>query len=151
MPLSGKGIMKYHFKIHKEKDGLWAECIELDGCFTQADSKEQLYSNMEEALNLYLDEPEDSKVDFPLPRKRLKKQANVIEVPVDSRIAFTVLLKKARKEKKLTQSKMAKLLNYSSVFSYQKLESSKSANPTLVKVQKLKEVLPNLRLDLLFG
>jgi len=143
--------MEYHFKIYKEKDGYWAECLELEGCSTQADTKEELYANMKESLNLYLDEPEDSNIDFPLPTTKLKKQANIEQVQVDSKIAFAILLKKARREQNLTQSKMAKLLNYSSVFSYQKLESSKSANPTLARVQKLKEVLPNLRLDLLFG
>ncbi|MBL6991907.1 MAG: type II toxin-antitoxin system HicB family antitoxin [Bacteriovoracaceae bacterium] len=143
--------MKYHFKIHKEKDGFWAECLELKGCSTQADSKDELYKNMQESLNLYLDEPEDSKIDFPLPKLKVKKQANVVDIQVDPKVAFALLLRHARHEKKFTQSKMAKLLNYSSIFSYQKLESSKSANPTLVKVQKLQEVLPNLRLDLLFG
>ena len=143
--------MKYHFTIHKDKQGFWAECIELSGCFTQADTREELEHNMAEALNLFLDEPEDSKAIFPLPSRRLKKSKNIACVTADSKIAFTVLLKRARREKNLTQSKMAKLLNYKSVFSYQKLESSKSANPTLVKVQKIKEVLPNLRLDLLFS
>lgn len=143
--------MKYHFKIHKENEGLWAYCLELDGCFTQADTRDELYISMHEALNLYLDEPEDSKSSFPLPKKRVKKTPTVVEVTVDSKVAFALLLRHARHEKKFTQSKMAKLLNYSSVFSYQKLESSKSANPTLVKVQKLQEVLPNIRLDLLFA
>lgn len=110
--------MKYHFKIHKEKDGYWAECFELDGCFTQADTKEELYANMEESLNLYLEEPEDYKIDFPVAKQRMKKQANIEQVSVDSKIAFSILLKKARKEQNLTQSKMAKFLNYSSVYSY---------------------------------
>jgi antitoxin HicB len=78
--------MKYHFKIHRDKDGLWSECIELKGCVTQANSIKELKINMQEALNLYLDEPENSKL----------------------------------------------------------------ANPTLLKLQKLKEIFPNLRLDLLF-
>jgi hypothetical protein len=46
---------------------------------------------------------------------------------------------------------MAAKLNHSSIFSYQKLESSRSANPTLLKVQQLKTLLPNLRTDLLFA
>lgn len=51
--------MRYHFKVHKEKEGFWAECIELEGCVTQADTKEELNLNMQEALNLYLEEVED--------------------------------------------------------------------------------------------
>jgi predicted RNase H-like HicB family nuclease len=52
--------MKYHFKIHKEGDGFWAKCLELSGCVTQADSMEELRKNMQKALNLYIDEPENS-------------------------------------------------------------------------------------------
>jgi predicted RNase H-like HicB family nuclease len=143
--------MKYDFKIKKEKTGYWANCLELKGCSTQAETLDELYVNMEEALNLYLDEPEDSKIDFPLPKLRKRKNKDIVGVEVQSKVAFALLLRHARHEKNLTQSKMAKLLNYSSVFSYQKLETSKSANPTLVKVQKLQKVLPNLRLDLLFA
>ncbi len=54
--------MRYHFKIHEEKNGFWAECLELPGCVTQGNSKEELKKNMQEALNLYLEEEED--IDF---------------------------------------------------------------------------------------
>lgn len=30
--------MFYHFKIHKEENKFWAQCLELPGCITQADS-----------------------------------------------------------------------------------------------------------------
>ena len=59
--------MVYHFKVHKESNGYWAECIELKACVTQADTYNKLLKNMEAALNLYLDEPEFSKISFPLP------------------------------------------------------------------------------------
>ena len=62
--------MKYHFKIHKEKDGFWAECLELPGCFTEGDTKEELFANMQDALNTYIEEPEDSKHLAPLPNPR---------------------------------------------------------------------------------
>jgi len=44
--------MKYHFKVHKE-----------------GNSKEELFENMKEALNLYLEEPEDSTFLIPFPKK----------------------------------------------------------------------------------
>jgi antitoxin HicB len=44
--------MKYHFKIYKKDGGYWAQCIELEGCITQADTLKELYKNMQEALNL---------------------------------------------------------------------------------------------------
>jgi antitoxin HicB len=52
-----------------EAKGYWTECIELDGCLTQADTLTELQENMEESLNLFLDEPVDSKSLFPLPRR----------------------------------------------------------------------------------
>ena len=54
--------MKYHFKIHKEKNLYWAECIELKGCVTQGKTLVELKKNMAEALNLYIEEPENSKM-----------------------------------------------------------------------------------------
>jgi predicted RNase H-like HicB family nuclease len=44
--------MHYHFKIHKENNGYWAECCELEGCVTQGDTLEELYKFCDEALNL---------------------------------------------------------------------------------------------------
>lgn len=59
--------MVYHFRVHEEDNGYWAECVELAGCITEADSLDWLAANAEEALNLYLDEPETFAVIFPLP------------------------------------------------------------------------------------
>ena len=69
----GGGDMKYHFKIHKEGKGFWAECLEIPECVTQGDSKEELFDNMEDAINTYLEEPEDSKFLAPLPKRFIKK------------------------------------------------------------------------------
>ena len=49
--------MKYNFKIHKESEksgGYWAECLELPGCFAQAESLADLKVQMKEALDLYI-------------------------------------------------------------------------------------------------
>lgn len=53
--------MTYHFKVHKEGSGFWAQCIEFEGCLTQADSIKELEKNMQEALELYLYEPGTTK------------------------------------------------------------------------------------------
>lgn len=87
--------MRYHFKIHKEGDGFWAECIELPGCVTQGNTKEELHENMEDALNTYLEEPEDSQHLFPLP-KPMRLSHNVVEVAVDSSIAFAFHVRRQR-------------------------------------------------------
>lgn len=65
--------MIYHFKIHKEKDGFWAQCIELRGYFTQADTLKELHKNMQGALNLFIEEPMDSEHLANLPNESIKK------------------------------------------------------------------------------
>ncbi len=83
--------MYYHFKIHRDPDGLWAECIELEGCVTQGDNDAHLKEMMCEALNLHLDEPEDSDIVFPLPDPDLQGE-DIVEVSVEPRIAQKVKL-----------------------------------------------------------
>jgi antitoxin HicB len=134
--------MKYHFKLHKEGKGYWAECIELKGCVTQADSLIELKDNLKDVLDLYLDEPEDSKVLFPLPKKRVKGQ-NIVQVEVNPQIALAFLLRRERLKKKWTQVVVAKLLGMP-LYSYQRLENSKTANPEWKTLTKLLQIFPDL-------
>ena len=53
--------MKYHFKIHTEASGYWAQCIELEACQTQADSRKELMENIQEVLKLFVLESIDSR------------------------------------------------------------------------------------------
>ncbi len=138
--------MYYHFKIHKEEDGYWAECVELKGCVTEGDSLRELQKNMEEALNLYLDKPDNSDITFPMPSKEVKGE-NIVEVPVNPKIAFALMLRMLRKKKGLAQSEIAKLLGMKNIYSYQRLERSKQANPSLTTLAKLKKVFPELKVD----
>lgn len=141
--------MNYHFKIHKEGAGYWAECMEIPGCTTQAESVNELNQNLKEVLNLHLDEPEDSKVLFPMPNPAIKKSHNVWEVEVESNIAFAILLRQCRLKHGLTQHQMKEKLQFKNLFSYQKLEMSKFANPTLKSLKKIKEALPDFPFQLL--
>lgn len=142
--------MKYHFKYQKEGNRYWAKCIELDGCFTQAENLEDLKKNMEEALNLYLDEPSSSRTIFPMPKKKIKGR-NVIEVPVHPRIAFAYHLRFHRAAMGMTQKQTAKKLGFKNLFSYQRLEASKTANPELLTLVLIKEVFPDFDLDDVVG
>ena len=135
--------MVYHFKVHAEESGFWAECLELTGCSTQGDTREQLVTNAEEALNLYLEEAEDSLVVHPLPRSI--QGEDVIEVPVDPQLALSVVLRRLRTEHHFTQKEVADRLGMKSTFSYQRLE--RRSNPSLSTLKKLKEVFPDLSLD----
>ncbi len=137
--------MRYHFKIHKEKNGFWAECLELPGCVTQGNSKEELNKNMQEALNLYLEEEED--IDFlpALPKKSIKLGRNIREVPVDPSVALAVSIRRERIQKGLTQREVANQLGMKGVYSYQRLE--RRCNPTLDLIYKLVLLFPALSLD----
>ena len=139
--------MKYHFKITKETKGYSAECLELDGCRTQANTKKELLINLEDALNLFLDEPVNSKVIFPKPKKP-RIQKNIVAVPVDPKIAFAMLLRQARVKNKMTQSQTAKKLGLKNIYSYQRLENSRTANPGLMTIVAIKEVFPDFDVDL---
>lgn len=142
--------MKYHFKIHRESQGYWAECVELDGCHTQADNMRHLHQNMAEALNLFLDEPDNSKIIFSLPKKIVKGK-NIVEVAVLPEVAFSSLLRRTRILSGYTQHEMKERLEFSSVFAYQKLERAKYSNPTLKSLLKIKKVLPHFPLGLLIS
>lgn len=137
--------MRYHFKIHKEKGGFWAQCIELPGCVTQGDSKQELYANMQEALNLYLEEPEDSNQLAPLPKKSVKPSPNIVEVPVAPSIALAFAIRTHRIKRGLTQRQVAQKLGMKGIYSYQRLE--RRCNPTLDLIHKLVTLFPTLSLD----
>ena len=142
--------MHYHFKVHQEAEGFWAECIELDGCQTQGDSIEELKRNMHQALNLYLSEPDDSTVIYELPQKNIVAQ-NVYQINVEPKVALSFLLRRYRLLHNLTQKQVAKKIGMKNLWSYQKFEKPASANPTLSMLAKFKEVFPDLNLDYIFS
>jgi predicted RNase H-like HicB family nuclease/DNA-binding XRE family transcriptional regulator len=137
--------MTYHFKVHREKGGYWAECLELKGCASEGDTREDLEHNAREALNLYLDEPENSTASFPLPKPATG--AGILDVPVDPGIALSVLLRNYRLRHRCTQRQIARRLGMKNLYSYQRLE--RRSNPSLQTLQKLKRVFPDLSVDYL--
>jgi len=138
--------MKYHFKIQKEKDGYSAQCIELKGCITQADTMKELEFNMQEALNLYIEEPENSKDLAPLPDESIRPSKNVIAVSVDPLIAFSFLVRYSRIKKGLTQHEAAKKMGFDTIYSYQRLETKK-CNPSLKIISKIQKIFPDFSVD----
>ncbi|MEN0058554.1 MAG: type II toxin-antitoxin system HicB family antitoxin [Bdellovibrio sp.] len=134
--------MQYHFKIHKESDGYWAECVELDGCFTQADTREELNKAMHEALNLHLSETPSSKTVFPLPEKQAGR--NIVAVDVEPNIALALSVRQIRLNKRLNQTEMMKFLGISPLSNYQRLEDPKRANPEFKTLAAITSKLPEL-------
>ena len=58
---------KYPVLIHSDDDAYWAEFPDLDGCYTQADTMDELLSNAAEAKNLYLSSLRDRGLEIPKP------------------------------------------------------------------------------------
>ncbi len=138
--------MKYHFKVQKEKKGFSAQCMELIGCVTQGDDIDELHANMREALNLYVQEPEDSLDLAELPKESIRKSKKIIEVPVDPEIAFSFMVRYYRIKQGMTQQQAAKKMGFSTIYSYQRLEA-KRCNPTLKIISMIKKVFPDFSID----
>lgn len=142
--------MEYHFLIHKEDGGYWTECIELQGCQTQADTMNELRANALEALELYLSEPESSRVIFNLPKAQ-KAKKNLMTIAVPPTLAFAMLLRQARVLRNLTQRQAADLLDIKHISAYQRLETPESANPELKTLSRVKRVFPEIAIDFVLG
>lgn len=141
--------MKYHFKVHTEANGFWAECIELPGCHSQGDTKVELMQNLEEALNLYLSEPADSKHIFPRPLNRSSAKS-IVAVAVSPSVAFANRLREFRLRCKLTQHQMKDRLGIKHLSNYQRLEDPQRANPELQTMCHIKRQFPKFRFEDLF-
>lgn len=139
--------MNYHFKIHKEGSGFWAQCIELPGCITQADTREELNHNMQEALNLFVEEEPNSKDLAELPDSSIKPSRSIVEVPLNSQVAFAFLLRYWRIKSGLTQKEAARKIGFDTIYSYQRLET-KRCNPSLRTMAMVKRVYPKFSIDL---
>jgi antitoxin HicB len=140
--------MYYHFKIHKEKKGFWAECVEIDGIFTDGRTRDELYENMQEALNLHMSEPAGSNIVFPCARKTIKGRG-IVKVKANHSVVFANELRRLRKEKGLTQTEAKEIMGLDHLTSYQRLENPKSANPKLSTLIRIKEAFPKFPLDML--
>jgi antitoxin HicB len=139
--------MKYHFRVH-DKDGLWAECVELKGCVTQGKTREELGRNMKEALDLYLEEPANSAMIFPFPSPRVSG-SGIVAVEVEPAVAFSLQLRQLRIRHKLTQREAASRIGMRSLYSYQRLE--RRSNPSLATIKRVKSLFPQFSLDSVLG
>jgi len=132
--------MQYNFKVTKEDSGFSAECVELEGCHTQGETKQELEQNMKEALNLYLSEREDSHIIFKEPRKPKK---GWIQVEVSPSVALALTIRQARLKKKMSQREMQSFLGIPSLSSYQRLEDPKLSNPEFKTLVNIIRMLPD--------
>jgi predicted RNase H-like HicB family nuclease/DNA-binding XRE family transcriptional regulator len=142
--------MQYHFKYHKDKkSGFWAECLELEGCVSQAENLQDLEKNLTEALNLYLDESPTSNFIFNLPEKKyFKTNKNIIKITPNPNILFSQQLRILRLKHHLSQKEVASKMGYKNIWAYQKFEKHK-VSPTLTTLLKIKTIFPELDLNIL--
>ncbi|MFH2116174.1 MAG: helix-turn-helix transcriptional regulator, partial [Spirochaetota bacterium] len=110
----------------------------MPGCGTQAETYNELATACEESLNLYLEEPKDSKVIFPLPDEVLDTNPSFLGIEVEPEIALAVLLRFLRHNSRLTQKQVAEMLGMKNIYCYQRLE--KRSNPTLALIKKIHRI-----------
>jgi DNA-binding XRE family transcriptional regulator len=101
---------------------------------------------MQEALNLYIQEPESSNDLAELPDDSIRRSKNVVEVSLDPSIAFSFLVRYHRIKHGWTQEQVAKKMGFDKIYSYQRLEKRK-CNPTLKIISMVKQTFPELSLD----
>ena len=77
--------MKLKVVIHEEKkNGFWAEIPSMPGCFTQADTLDELIPNIYEAVEGYLKvrEEETEKSTHVLKRSKKEPHCRILEMAV---------------------------------------------------------------------
>ncbi|MGR3294204.1 MAG: type II toxin-antitoxin system HicB family antitoxin [Candidatus Scalindua sp.] len=47
---------KFSVVVEKDKDGYFASCPELQGCYTQGDSYEEVMENIKDAIKLHVED-----------------------------------------------------------------------------------------------
>lgn len=60
-------MTKYRFSvvIEKDTDGYFAFCPELQGCYTQGDTYEEVLKNMEDAIHLHIEDRKENGEEIP--------------------------------------------------------------------------------------
>jgi predicted RNase H-like HicB family nuclease len=64
--------------VHESKEGgYWGECPELEGCYSQGESLDELKNNMKEAIELYLESISGNRL-----RRREKNSVFVMPITI---------------------------------------------------------------------
>lgn len=137
--------MKYHFKIHKDGKGFWAECLEIEGCLTQGENRKHLAAMVKDALEAMLSAPDDSKWILPLPNPSLKGK-NIMVVSPAPTVALAALLHRHRLVNHWTQRQATEKLGLKNLIQYQRLEKGNS-NPEFKTLVKIKAAFPDFSVD----
>jgi predicted RNase H-like HicB family nuclease len=71
--------------IEKDKDGYFAFCPDLQGCYTQGDSYEEVLSNIEDAIRLHIEDRLENGELIPITRLypfRQQQQVDLTMIPI---------------------------------------------------------------------
>lgn len=58
-------VYKFSVVIEKDKDGYFALCPELQGCYTQGDTYEEVLENTKDAIRLHIEDRIESGEEIP--------------------------------------------------------------------------------------
>lgn len=127
-------MIKYKAKVEKDDDGFTVTFPDLPGCFSYGATLKEAKKNAIEALDLYLEEANDPK--WPLPKASNYKGSNYKWIIPSPEIAIALMIREARKAKRISQQKAADLLEMK-LQTYQKLEYPRKSNPTAMTLLRI--------------
>ena len=58
-------VYKFSVVVEKDVDGYFALCPELQGCYTQGDTYEEVLDNIKDAIHLHVEDRLESGEDIP--------------------------------------------------------------------------------------
>lgn len=58
-------LYNFSIVIEQDKDGYFAFCPELQGCYTQGDTYEEAMVNIKDAISLHLEDRKSAKEEIP--------------------------------------------------------------------------------------
>lgn len=63
-------MKNYHFSVvvEKDSDGCFASCNELQGCYTQGDTYEEVIENIKDAITLHVEDRIEAGEEIPQPQ-----------------------------------------------------------------------------------
>ncbi len=126
-------MIRYHLKVHKDGGTFWGEFPDLEGCFTDGASKEELAANAVEALIGWISSVIER--GFKIPRPAYRAQGSIpIALPLSMGVALQ--LRWIREARRLSQQEVAHRLGVS-YQAYQRFENPVKANPNLKTLEKL--------------
>lgn len=129
-------MIRYKAKIEKDDNGYTVSFPDLPGCFSYGSTLKEAKANAVEALDLYLEEANDPK--WPLPKAINHKGPSYSWIIPTAEIAIPLMIREARKAKRISQQKAADLLDMK-LQTYQKLEYPRKSNPTAMTLLRIAE------------